>query len=747
MPDGVYEYDEMGSHYWQGATLGGFNSYQTSIAGSYLESLQILIPAVVVMSRVSKHVPYAGVTISLSSLGLAVADYVSVVWEGWSLAANKHKSHDLIYPIPFKGKDRPPLLILLVVNAFGPHYEIYSLWKEEADEKYKNDEYLQLAKSLTRYGLSLKLSVREVSGHGESSRLLPSARLLPSESFLDISLIDTKQNFEHYQTFTASSPLPWLDTHLPSPDENITGDRYQSALEPKWIEHITLWMEENHEILANKSLVLTNEFPGPELFDDLGWEMNDSREVDIGSDGCLTVSFGSHSLSFDQNLKGPEEVSCLSISQSNNTSMALYHHEAYNQYQTQATFFRDKVVKKAVASAVSFSAGWALYHLFKPSPRVVLVGEQPALTGRQPQAVLPAALGVGSGVVVVHGTDTVPVILPVPVVAALQPLQTFGQKNEPPVTPHFDLVRQSQGGDPPLKEPGNEIAPGSKEPVGGVAKPFKVVPTATVTPSKAVTATVKATAKPTPRVTPTPVRQLAAQARGSYPFKQSLLKERPRREALPNNLVRKDFPVFAHDETKIYPGQTVALKDVLDGNLATVIGPEPGFGSAARARFLHERLQFVLEKEHSYIQQLFPIWDNKSTPNPKAPLLTKRMIENIQSDPVLLQKVTAHIDMMIDFWGLRRIGDTFEVVHGLDNRHKKWTQADHNLRRVTRLITFLASVGFKTAAQNLEKTMNGYRRSANTFWSKALSEHMRHTDKDLFLRDYGDGVRSFGPNS
>ncbi|MGI9280061.1 MAG: opioid growth factor receptor-related protein [Endozoicomonas sp.] len=170
-----------------------------------------------------------------------------------------------------------------------------------------------------------------------------------------------------------------------------------------------------------------------------------------------------------------------------------------------------------------------------------------------------------------------------------------------------------------------------------------------------------------------------------------------------------------------------------------MIGSEPAFGAVeARNRFYHERLQFVLEKEHSYIQQLFPIWDNKSTLNPKAPLLTKKMVESIQGDPALLQKVTANIDMMMDFWGLRRVGDTFEVVQVLGSRHRKWTQADHNLRRVTRVITFLASVGFKTAARNLESTMNGYRGKgrANTYWSDALWQNMYHTDKDLFLGNY-----------
>ncbi len=43
LPGGVYAYDEAGSQYWQGVSLDGFNSHQTSIPGSYLESLQILI--------------------------------------------------------------------------------------------------------------------------------------------------------------------------------------------------------------------------------------------------------------------------------------------------------------------------------------------------------------------------------------------------------------------------------------------------------------------------------------------------------------------------------------------------------------------------------------------------------------------------------------------------------------------------------------------------------------------------------
>lgn len=156
----------------------------------------------VLMGGISRNIPYGGSIVSPTSLGLMIADYMSVWWEGWSLAASKYKFHDLIYPVQIQGKGHPALLILLVINARGPHYQIFSLWKEgDADEKYAEDEYLQFAKSLAKHNLSLTLAIRDVSDQDSSSSLLL------TESYLDISLIDAKQKSVHYQTFTASSSL------------------------------------------------------------------------------------------------------------------------------------------------------------------------------------------------------------------------------------------------------------------------------------------------------------------------------------------------------------------------------------------------------------------------------------------------------------------------------------------------------------------------------------------------------------
>ncbi|WP_062270782.1 opioid growth factor receptor-related protein [Endozoicomonas arenosclerae] len=751
--DGVYECDGKHCQYWRGATLETLNSYKTSVAGSYFQSLQALVPFLLVMHVVSNNVPYGKTVFSLGSLALVVADYMSLWWEGWKLAKEKYKAQDELYPVPIRSEGPSPLFVLLVKDAIGPHYEIYSLLNEgRSDQAYGKDEYLQLAKILSRLELSMHLKVWDEAMDETFGSYQP------TERYLEISLLNARHQYVHVQKFTASPYFQWLDPYLPLPDDDISGGQFQSAIEPLWIEHITHWLEANDTAVTNSSLTLAEELSGPKFQEDLEEDgLGDTRQVEEDGAGCQTLSLGNHVLIFDsyllQDFHLSAETPCLKVMNVNSTDVALsVQSSAYNQFETRRAFLKDKTIKKVTASAISFSISAGLYYYFRPTYQPAQAELPPApIAGHQAVAplytapVLPAPPA-GTGTLV-----TLPSTPPV----------TFG-----PISPaalaslHPSDVKPMQlfksGGS---KSPQWLDGPFEGEPLDSSKKSVVVEKSRTVSPSKTAspkgtkgkgglherrvsvsTNTVKvptATIKPTS----TPVVRPVAKATGSYQFRQLLLKDRPKRNSLPQSLVRKDFPVFAHDETRIYPGQSVALKDVFEGNLATAAGPEPAFGSAARARFDYERLQFVLEKEHSYIQQLFPIWDNKSTPNPKAPLLTPQMIVNIQSDSVLLKKVVANIDMMMDFWGLRRDGDAFEVVPELGSRHKKWTQSDHNLRRVTRVITFLASVGFKAAARNLEKTMNGYRVHTNTFWSGALWGSMHNTDLELFLGDYDDGAR------
>ncbi|WP_062267183.1 opioid growth factor receptor-related protein [Endozoicomonas arenosclerae] len=127
------------------------------------------------------------------------------------------------------------------------------------------------------------------------------------------------------------------------------------------------------------------------------------------------------------------------------------------------------------------------------------------------------------------------------------------------------------------------------------------------------------------------------------------------------------------------------------------------------------------ESAHDYIQLLFPN-SQPSQYNRTAPLLTDKMVMEIQSDRELQRELQKSLDQILDFWGMYRRGDQIFVDDSKSSRHK-WNKAfyDHNESRVSRVLYHLMETGFVECALNMESAMNRHRgRRKNTHWATAV---------------------------
>lgn len=137
-----------------------------------------------------------------------------------------------------------------------------------------------------------------------------------------------------------------------------------------------------------------------------------------------------------------------------------------------------------------------------------------------------------------------------------------------------------------------------------------------------------------------------------------------------------------------------------------------------------------MEKEHNYIQLLFP---NKahSNFNTTAPLLTPEIIREIRRDPKLKNEVERSLNQIMAFWGIQRKGHEFQIIPDQTDRHNKWCRdnGDHNHLRVSRVLNFLIDCGYEEDATNLEKTLQAYRIKQgvepNPFWQEVVTRRKK----------------------
>lgn len=150
----------------------------------------------------------------------------------------------------------------------------------------------------------------------------------------------------------------------------------------------------------------------------------------------------------------------------------------------------------------------------------------------------------------------------------------------------------------------------------------------------------------------------------------------------------------------------------------------------SESRTIHDILNFNLhdlEVVHDYIQWLFPLRE-RSNFNPRAPLLSEQDIRAFRASATLKATLRKAFSKMLDFYGLELHGNQV-VRSGNWHQRRGWlTPYNHNLLRVTRILTSLGLLGLEECAQALYVALEeicqeeGVRIGPETweFWTKAV---------------------------
>ena len=105
------------------------------------------------------------------------------------------------------------------------------------------------------------------------------------------------------------------------------------------------------------------------------------------------------------------------------------------------------------------------------------------------------------------------------------------------------------------------------------------------------------------------------------------------------------------------------------------------------------------EKEHSYIQWLFPL-PVPSIYNPNAPILDRETIDFFQSNARCQRNMYLASVVMLDFYGLRYQYGVVGCALNWMERYPLWiTPKNHNFMRITRMIKSMRILGFRSEAR------------------------------------------------
>jgi hypothetical protein len=104
-----------------------------------------------------------------------------------------------------------------------------------------------------------------------------------------------------------------------------------------------------------------------------------------------------------------------------------------------------------------------------------------------------------------------------------------------------------------------------------------------------------------------------------------------------------------------------------------------------------------LEKHHSYIQWLFPVFENAGV-NRKAHPLSKREAKAMREDPVVARRVLRSYRMMLGFYGFTLVNEATGELRKSESwqpRFRNFNSHTHNNLRVSRILVSLGELGFK----------------------------------------------------
>jgi len=160
-----------------------------------------------------------------------------------------------------------------------------------------------------------------------------------------------------------------------------------------------------------------------------------------------------------------------------------------------------------------------------------------------------------------------------------------------------------------------------------------------------------------------------------------------------------------------------------------------GAASDSRGRSIESIWAFddaALESVHDFIQWLFPT-RKASAFNAEAPQLSDADVAEFRDSPELQARLRRSLEVMLRFYGLRRVSGTVGVVRiqpaaDLATRGPRWWSAgNHNHLRLTRIMDSLAELGLEHESRALYQCLNRVRRDNPTgisertirYWAEA----------------------------
>jgi hypothetical protein len=108
-----------------------------------------------------------------------------------------------------------------------------------------------------------------------------------------------------------------------------------------------------------------------------------------------------------------------------------------------------------------------------------------------------------------------------------------------------------------------------------------------------------------------------------------------------------------------------------------------------------------LEKNHTYIQWLFPLQE-KSREVPSSPVISDFQVNEFKNNREVRNVFIDVIEMMMEFYGLHISAFEIEKGNNWEERSKNWlTSKNHNFLRLTRIMKSLMLLGYTDCAKAL----------------------------------------------
>ncbi|KEQ17243.1 hypothetical protein [Endozoicomonas numazuensis] len=357
LPEGVYEEYENGSLWWEKASSNAVIDYHRSTVSTWFCSLTSLFPILMVINTVSQHSPHSAPMARLLFAGLAFTDFAFLCSDGVALVQSSRQLQPVFHTLPFQDRKRAPLLIQVIVGVlpFNMQYRIHSLWQTGiSDSDYGDDEYLDLAKVLSRNGQYLRLSgfdIEDEESESATSRLL--------ERTLKMEVHQVGGNDTTQVLFEEASPRRWIEPYLLNLSELEDSDElYQATISPEWMAHIAQWLSAHPDVAVENEVIRVEMGSlSSETFDD---EFDDRFTLVKGKEGCLSLDMDGMQWNLPKEGILFSSDGCFSLGHSSANVSLPGSHVAQNERDSRYYLYKDKALKQFMVTAFNGVMGKAL---------------------------------------------------------------------------------------------------------------------------------------------------------------------------------------------------------------------------------------------------------------------------------------------------------------------------------------------------------------------------------------------------